>query len=785
MTGLMQESKTKTEQEQIQRPPESAEEQRLSAAPQTVAVQAPVAAQANAQIQQVQKRLVGSTLGINEAAPMELLDLRGKLYAKSITKKEKKLLKKLEAEHRARRKEVKRLEEETRQEDRESIFSALSPEILRDWESLKQDPQEGETGQERLETAKRTVSAMSDKIAELNPEMTELNPTDPQERFKAYRVLIADRVADDSKATELLAELEENLQHSRGMNMMKLRTRLPFYLRDIMREEFEKSSVLDIAAESIADEAGRIVQENQDRWDEFGNRLAAAIGIPSGGDIMSRPDLAYARKSSATADLEEKARQRAAEQDISEEEALRQVFAERRAATPRLENTRLKRDGSWVKGLPGGPEPKTGSGASYRQLSADRETAERMVTMGRGFLYMEEEKDQTGQSTGQYELKATIPERATVKEAEDLGGGKRDLDLRRNYNRLTRMIARGILDENGAEVNERGAKFLSDLHSFHGECLGISTFDKLAYRFKSFFWPLIAVDTTFADEEDAEKAVGDMAFIFKNIMPHEIIASAEQFAATAREQSAMRKNPEALEAKKESCRKYLQTQGEALGLMTAAEITEKKENEKAHPGEGQSSVYNARIDAMLAKLNAIYDQWWQESFTEIQALRDIDVDSPDVFLPGACTASAEMITKIKGGEPDVSDQHYLGDEFIAEHRDFICGRLEELTGRSKADFAVMEDEALRKEYKNYTAYDYHRVSNLGRSADTLFTLETYAATEGEMSAAPFTRKKHLGVYKGKKGFNDYYSNDPHALMTPEQTLIAALKNARLLQKAAV
>ncbi|MDR1321813.1 MAG: hypothetical protein LBK56_10370 [Gracilibacteraceae bacterium] len=764
MAGLMQENKTKTEQEQIQRPPESAEQQRLSSAPQTVAIQAPAAVQMNAQIQQVQKRLVGSPIAINEAAPMELLDLRHKLYAKSITKKEKKLLKKLEAEHSARRKEVKRLEEEARQEDRESIFSALSQETLRDWESLKQDPQEEETGQERLETAKRTVSAMSDKIAELNPEMTELNPTDPQERFKAYRVLIADRVADDGQATALLAELEENLQHSRGMNTVKLRTRLPFYLRDIMREEFEKSPVLDMAAESIADEAGRIVQENQRRWDEFGNRLAAAIGIPSGGDIMSRPDLAYARKSSAAADLEEKARQRAAERDISEEEALRQVFAERRAATPRLENTQLQRSGSWVKGLPDGPAPTTESGASYRQLSADRETAERMVTMGRGFLYMEEKENEPGQ----YELKATIPERATVKEAEEAGGtGERDLDLRRNYNRLTRMIARGILDENGAEVNERGTKFVENLYDFYRECVGISSFDKLAERFKSFFWPLIAVDTTFADEEDAEKAVGDMAFIFKNIFPNEFFDAATKFAAAAREQSAMRKNPEALEAKKESCRRYLLDNGKALGLQKAGE---------------KDDAYKEGVEALVGKINEIYGQWWQGSFAEMQALRDMDVGSPDVFLPGPCSASAGVISHIKG-EMDVSDQYYLGEEFIAERRDFICGRLEELTGRPQQDFAAMGDAVLREEYKKYTAYEYHRVSNLGRSADTLFTLETYAATEGEMSAAPFTRKKHLGVYKGEKGFTDYYSNDPHALLTPEQSLISALKNAGLLQKA--
>jgi hypothetical protein len=347
----------------------------------------------------------------------------------------------------------------------------------------------------------------------------------------------------------------------------------------------------------------------------------------------------------------------------------------------------------------------------------------------------------------------------------DEGGKKVNLDLRKSYNRMTRMIAQVLVDGKGGIAANARQKSLAV--SDAGGLVGSRLSDCEEFVRETFADQLKSADILNGEPEEAV-VEGIAILIQKGFVGSELGRNVTGFPDLMDKCFEYTENPWETHKK---CETYL------LDHFAELQI------------EGETSEdYEALIKATINRIPGMFAAL-ADSIEEMRALRDLDTGSRDVFLPGTCTSNARTLANVARlqGLPAEEIQYEtpgaaLPENIFLQRKDYIVNKLHELTGKEESEFAALSDAQLLDECGKYVTYDSHVAPHIGDTADGAYlTMETFAATPAEMSTAPFTRKIYTGVYRGDAdGFRRYQNRNDAAMLERTDLLILALKQAELL-----
>jgi hypothetical protein len=601
-----------------------------------------------------------------------------------------------------------------------------------------------------MQKAEQTLLALTEQLIEHDPGL--LQQTDLEsgsQAIKGYRAVVAEHLRHDkARAQAFTAELETLMQGLDGVFRRGLRARVAerelkqVFWDELMAESNPQSAFLDSVFFSIAEKYDKEKTEKANALGDFIKRLSAATGV----EERALQDQAKSKRKEA---------QRLAEaQAGNEDEALQQMVRDAEAPFAQMSRLDFDANDSVVKDLPA--DALLTDGGAFLRLAADEAEAARLVQEANGFLYSRQREG------GRYELKPTIPERAVI---HTYAGKQEELALRKNYNRLTRLLAMRLLNADGTAFKEY--EDVSDFADNLQEAWNNATTGDPLTEFKNLFKPPLP-EELLDEGEDEEAVYREMSLIFSNVLIGETMRGVEAFIKQAQGPLKERADAEYREARQKARRGYL--------VMYANELKLPEETD---------AQYEARSEeALTLAENAIND--WYTSFEELRALRTLDLNSRDVFLPGACSANAAAVSRMRGYRPetDASSVHVystLSETFVAQRRDYICERLSALTGKPPEAFREMPNAALMNAYRPHASFDYHQAPGIGQTEDgAILTLECFAATTAQLSVSPFTRHIYMGVYRDDAGFGNYYNRDATAILTPAERLLEPLRRADLL-----
>ncbi|MDR1573172.1 MAG: hypothetical protein LBS24_02550 [Clostridiales Family XIII bacterium] len=722
----------------------------------------------HAQIERIAAELENAEPVTRTEPSPELLALRGK---SALSKKEKRLLRAMETQledarrreeeaerqrqAQARREEQKRAAEAEAEEIRQAK-RALFEKMAEEEERNGPDSPASATSFAALFEAKdkqkaiQTVLALAGHLIERDQSLTDGGLESGSQLIKGHRAVIAEHLRHDKqRARAFSAELETHMQALEDVFQTGLLARVAEReLKQIFWEELldvrnPQSKFMNDVFFSISAQYDREKVEKTDALDDFTRRLSAATGVSES-----------ALKTQAK-DKRKEAKRLAEELAINEDEALDRMVEAEEAPLAQMSRLRFDAQHSVVENPP--EETLLTDGGAFSRLAADEAEAQRLVREANGFLYMQARED------GLYDLKPTIPEQVTI---HGRNGEQTEIALRKNYNRLTRLLAMGMLNAEGTSISEHGENtgFATEACDAYGK--SVNGTRNPAEELKLLFGTSLPAGLLDVGE-DENTVFHDMGVIFAEVLRFETMQGLVGFVEQAREPLKERDDAEYGEARQEARRAYLATHANDLKL----------------PGETDAQYETRSEDALALAENALRN--WYDSFAELQTLRTLDIHSRDVFLPGACSANTATVSRMRGyAEGDVSNLHVYttaSDNFIAQRKEYICERLSALTGKPQDAFREMENRQLMKEYGLYSSFEYHQAPGIGQTEDgALLTLECFAATTAQLSVSPFTQHIYMGVYKGDTGFANYYNQDTSAIVTPAERLIDPLRRANLL-----
>ncbi|MDR2771824.1 MAG: hypothetical protein LBB57_07285 [Clostridiales Family XIII bacterium] len=756
------------------------EELQISAEPQTLSRSESEEHQ-NAQIQRIAIAVTGADPTASAEPSPELLRLRNK---SSLSKKEKKRLKEMENElrtaeqermrqqqeeqeeqqrqqeeqrqrerqqqeeqrqqqeeqRRQRREEAERAEEEENRQMRDRMFEAMSEEEADSPLSL-QSFVAMQTTQDKAQI-KRTLLAMAEKLAEIDTEWQTAGYSDAIAiKQSGYRHMIANYVADRTAREAILIKLNGYMAQRENLQVYATRLRtIERGLKNLFWNEFtvlhdNDSSWLDAITAEMLDEYD---QAAEDMDNAFDREMAKALGVSEEAERELRNGI--------------KAKEVRESNGLFE--ALGQEAATEQLAEARAQRFTALKDTLQANGSKTAPEnaAQQAFGGAFKKLAADHETAARIVVSANGYLYADQSKD------GTYILKPTLPETATVHDITE-SGPPVVINLRENYNRLTKMIAAELL-----RFNEN-PDFADNLRTLRFG-LADAKIEEFESDFRELFKDSLA-DARVAGESPVEKArIRDMLVILRDILPSETFNTISSFAAMAKQEAENTADAEKKEARKRDCANYLMEQ----------------QNELKAPEE-TAADYRARIEATLEQIDALSGKW-QGALAQMQTLASLDINGRDVFLPGTCSSNRDTLGRLRG-DFDASmlrnDAHFQDDLYFEQRKDFVIERLANLSGRKKEVFEAMSVEELREACVPYTDYEYHVGAHIGelREEGAFLTLEAFAAGAADIVSMPFTQNVAIGVYREYQ-FANYYRHDDSLFIRPQDLLLAALRKAKKL-----
>ena len=317
------------------------------------------------------------------------------------------------------------------------------------------------------------------------------------------------------------------------------------------------------------------------------------------------------------------------------------------------------------------PEADTTSGGAFHQLFVGDEQAQAMEA--NPFLHF------TDAGEGMKQVKPTLPAKIVGTRPGQTG---KEVDFRRNYNLFTRGIARKMLNADQSDVDaesmagfeEKIAQLWTDMTGGNPDARG-----EVPYQQLMDFLGIGGGEDRSEEERAAERS---------------------SFMMFAKEMF----NPETPMLSGEVRDDLLVGIGHKLVGFDGKTKPEGMSDEEFEKFKGER----------------------QKTIGELQALAQMDPDSKDVFLPGACSANASFIQQVSAHLPEGSPYKGLGMQ----------------------DYAIVADPQFA-DIKDKLKWHYHQAGNIGKAGGADLTLETFAPeADSLLSGAPFTRDISMGVYAG-------------------------------------
>lgn len=392
---------------------------------------------------------------------------------------------------------------------------------------------------------------------------------------------------------------------------------------------------------------------------------------------------------------------------------------------------------------------KTQGGTTYN-LTLPKARAERMVAASNGFLTTRDN------GNGTYTLRPSMPEKVTFAGEE--------IEFRRNYKRLTKMMAMLVVTTDG-EIRQNMGESIDAVQDAIGN---YQTYDTRQIReaedkLRNVFLPMFRQDKTLQCGQTPEAAFQDFL----------------KFMRYARGNVG----------------------GMNVGGMNVSVLGMEWMNSFKN-----ITVYPARLAE--AQQNGTIGEADLEAFrADLQRTREIlarcasqDMDSEEVFLPGACSATARLVTTIMNPAEKLNQEEPNGELRQAPfnyHVPTIFEHVSDEALRAKVD-ALRETPMTDKQWEDlksatrqgdeengilaYTTYVYHTSGHIGELDGVHITLEAFAPEGHQLIGPGLTDEVGIGLFRTKEDFADFYGKDLNSINTLERQRRAEAKRRFVEQR---
>lgn len=457
----------------------------------------------------------------------------------------------------------------------------------------------------------------------------------------------------------------------------------------------------------------------------------------------------------------------------------------------RLEKEEIARqatlESSVVDGISKEEAEEHGVASFHHTLTEEK--ARVVVKHANGFLYAKPNGDGTA------ELKPTLPEKMTLY-------GK-EIEVRKNFNLLNRLLARSVIDENG-QLKEGAEEFISEF-SFsafkdlpmsagtNGPAIEANMREVISRLFNAPEDSLLQADGY--DEETAARMCEELADFLSHTRV--TIPGGTGYLMGIGEIS------DAWTSFIRSCTITQTPLQEKLASVTKGMILE----------NGTKELTNDKLEQMTEqKRNAVISLYSDaaKAHAELMKLRNIDINGQDVALVNACSANADFfcfLTRLqRHGSKSLGKCVYETKSYVEAHpletarwlanqpegsltkeerekaeqialiltMPNVQGQINSAAafiGEDRPNETSMERfhkaayEFLERKSHSARKYEYHQGGIIGtmEKGTVVITLETFAAESSQLTASPITQHIAVGLYKipknGPDGMAEYYNHD--------------------------
>jgi len=433
--------------------------------------------------------------------------------------------------------------------------------------------------------------------------------------------------------------------------------------------------------------------------------------------------------------------------------------------------------------VPGIPLAQSSVNGTFLKMTMEPDQAEQMVRSSHGFLTYRKEAD------GLYTLRPTMPEQAVfqVSRKETVNGKTQNVtvnetvELRKNWKRLTKLLAslsvtpQGQLREENRENLQMVAETLSDMIQRNHPDNDVVT------RMKRCLLSVFQSDASLRGSQSAEAAMQELIHflwianncIMQNGRPsyRTIFRTEEIFGPFIRlhDRHAM----------------LTQKEGNLREIIKERDRQEKdQKNEGKADGEKLPYLTDEEINTCIREYIPEFQAQMEEQLRTLARCAGQDMDSEEVFLPGACTASAHLVSSILNPTAQGLQRAEELASFQYDKPDLMENSGEQVRARLAAlrEAGISADTDLDQgglPVNDVLDYALHKAANLGRVENIpdapSITLETYAAKPFQIPKAAFTDEVGVGVYASEEAFKQFYGSNPEGVMSPEQLRRAQLR----------
>ena len=422
------------------------------------------------------------------------------------------------------------------------------------------------------------------------------------------------------------------------------------------------------------------------------------------------------------------------------------VFKDERPSIPFLDHGIQNEEAVLVHGLT--REQLVVGGATTYEMKLTEQEARQMKQEANGFLTYRQNED------GSCTMRPSVPE-TVVFDGQEVA-------FRRNYKRFTRAVASLAVTSEG-ELKRDTYSIVNDI-SIAVALQSDGEREDMNRIFREKLLPVFEQDEQLRGMQTAEEAMEELL----------------RFLRLARGY-----NPK-LDSR--SYNKFSVLNAEALGsivvlggMKARLEETPEQIRERIRKArQNDPSITEEMEEKMLTEDLAAFRQEHEAGMKMLGRCASQDMDSDEVFLPGACSANAQLVSCVmnagKAGVNSLAAEEAEWDAFFHVTEDLleeipqeVERRMTTLTGR---EFRLSQDPKERlaqiQKINANSNYSYHTGAQIGELDGAMLSLETFAAESYQMTGPGFTDKVGIGLFHDTKGFRSFYGKNKDMILTPEQ-----------------
>lgn len=391
-------------------------------------------------------------------------------------------------------------------------------------------------------------------------------------------------------------------------------------------------------------------------------------------------------------------------------------------------------------------------GATTYHLALTEEEATRMKEAANGFLTYRKGED------GFCVMRPSLPEKLVF--------AGQEVEFRKNYKRFTRAVAALAVTPEG-EVRAEGAQQV--------DRIGIALNLQLAApnagaedMVREILAPVFQGDKALCGGQKPEEALEEMI----------------RFLSLARGYNQKEKGRTANNMSMFN----LEATGSISTLAQLAQrLTESEEEIRGRIAQ-DPSITDEMAQKMIREDLPVFRAECRDNLATLARCATQDMDSDEVFLLGACSANAQMLSCATNPAEQAVDSKQTQDmrcapffhhveDLVDEIPEAVEARLTAVTGQ---EFHLTGDAQERRvqlsQMKDYTNYAYHTAGNVGEVDGVQISLESFAAESYQITGPGFTDKVGIGLFRDHEAFRRFYAKNAEAILTTDQVRRCQFKN---------